>query len=60
MIKLFIIGAVILAVVTGAAGTIYHIVHDDAQRTACNRAEVYHRDHPDFTGKIADDLVCQK
>lgn len=60
MIKLFIIGVIILAVVTGAAGTIYHIVHNDAQHVACSRAETYHHDHPDFKGQLADDLVCQK
>lgn len=60
MIKLLIIGVIILAVVTGAAGTVYHVVHNDAQRAACSRAESYRHDHPDFRGQLADDLICQK
>ncbi|HVS58752.1 MAG TPA: hypothetical protein VHD60_03365 [Candidatus Saccharimonadales bacterium] len=59
MVKLLIIGLIILAVVTGAGATIYHLVKDDAQKAACSRAAQYRQDHPGFKGQLADDILCK-
>lgn len=58
MLKLLVIAAIVLAVITGAATTIYRVVRDNAQTAACNQAAAYHRDHPDFKGKLANDIAC--